>query len=68
MKAVVYHGIGDISLDDVADPRLEAPTDAPVRTASAICGADLHVICGTLSGTKPSAVAANGLACMQSLR
>ena len=36
MKAVVYHGVGDISLDDVAEPRIEAQTDAIVRiTASA---------------------------------
>ena len=28
MKAVVYHGIGDIRLDDVPEPRLEEPTDA----------------------------------------
>jgi threonine dehydrogenase-like Zn-dependent dehydrogenase len=28
MKAVVFHGIGDIRLDEVADPRIEQPTDA----------------------------------------
>ncbi len=36
MKAVVWHGIGDIRLDEVPDPRIEAPTDAVIRlTASA---------------------------------
>lgn len=57
MKAVVFHGIGDIRLDNVADPRLEAPTDAIVRiTASAICGTDLHMIRGTLPGMRPGTV------------
>ncbi|GBF06037.1 alcohol dehydrogenase GroES domain-containing protein [Deinococcus aerius] len=48
MKAVVWHGIGDIRLDDVPEPRIEQPTDATVRlTASAICGTDLHFVRGT---------------------
>ncbi|MFC3291163.1 zinc-dependent alcohol dehydrogenase [Modicisalibacter luteus] len=50
MKAIVYHGIGDIRLDDVPEPKIEEPTDAIVRlTASAICGTDLHFIRGTFS-------------------
>jgi threonine dehydrogenase-like Zn-dependent dehydrogenase len=45
MKAVVWHGIGDIRLDDVPKPRIEQPTDAVIRlTASAICGTDLHLV------------------------
>ena len=57
MKAVVYHGIGDIRLDEVAEPRIEAPTDAIVRiTASAICGTDLHFIRGTFSGMQPGTI------------
>ncbi|WP_342376260.1 glutathione-dependent formaldehyde dehydrogenase [Myxococcus stipitatus] len=57
MKAVVFHGIGDIRLDDVAEPRLEQPTDAVVRlTASAICGTDLHMIRGTMPGMKPGTI------------
>ena len=57
MKAVVFHGIGDIRLDDVPEPRLEAPTDAIVRlTASAICGTDLHFIRGTFAGMKPGTI------------
>lgn len=51
MKAVVFHAIGDIRVEDVPDPVLEAPTDAIVRlTASAICGTDLHFVRGTFSG------------------
>ena len=39
MKAVVFHDIGDIRLDDVAEPQVLASTDAVIRiTASAICG------------------------------
>jgi threonine dehydrogenase-like Zn-dependent dehydrogenase len=53
MKAVVFHGVGDIRLDDVPKPKLQEPTDAIVRlTASAICGTDLHFVRGTMSGTK----------------
>ena len=51
MKAVVFHGIGDIRLDDVPEPKIQEPTDAVVRlTSSAICGTDLHMIRGTMAG------------------
>ncbi|HZX18073.1 MAG TPA: zinc-dependent alcohol dehydrogenase [Pseudomonas sp.] len=51
MKAVVFHDIGDIRLDDVPEPTIQAPTDAIIRlTASAICGTDLHFVRGTVSG------------------
>jgi len=54
MKAVVFHGLGDIRLDDVREPKIEKPTDALVRvTASAICGTDLHMIRGTMPGMVP---------------
>src|SRR3954468_19591186 len=57
MKAVVFHAVGDIRLDDVPEPRIEAPTDAIVRiTASAICGTDLHMVRGTLPGMKPGTI------------
>lgn len=53
MKAVVFHDVGDIRLDHVPEPKIEQDTDAIVRiTASAICGTDLHMIRGTLSGMK----------------
>ncbi|USX53274.1 zinc-dependent alcohol dehydrogenase [Lentzea sp. HUAS12] len=49
MKAVVWHGVGDIRLDDVDDPKIQEPTDAVVRiTRSAICGTDLHMVRGTM--------------------
>lgn len=57
MKAVVFHGVGDIRLDDVPEPRLQQDMDAIVRlTASAICGTDLHMIRGTVSGMKPGTI------------
>lgn len=57
MKAVVWHGIGDIRLDDVPEPTIQEPTDAIVRlTASAICGTDLHFIRGTLSPMVPGTI------------
>ncbi|OJY24678.1 MAG: glutathione-dependent formaldehyde dehydrogenase [Myxococcales bacterium 68-20] len=57
MKAVVFHAVGDVRLDDVPEPKLEAATDAIVRiTASAICGTDLHMIRGSLPDMKPGSV------------
>lgn len=57
MKAVVFHDIGDIRLDDVAEPKIQNATDAIVRvTASAICGTDLHMIRGTMPGMKSGTV------------
>lgn len=57
MKAVVWHDVGDIRLDDVPEPTVEQPTDAIVRlTVSAICGTDLHFVRGTFSGMKKGQV------------
>jgi threonine dehydrogenase-like Zn-dependent dehydrogenase len=57
MKAVVFHGIGDIRLDEVESPGIGSPTDAIVRiTASAICGTDLHMVRGTLPGMVPGTI------------
>jgi threonine dehydrogenase-like Zn-dependent dehydrogenase len=57
MKAVVWHGIGDIRLDDVREPTIQDPNDAIIRiTASAICGTDLHMVRGTMTGMVPGTV------------
>lgn len=57
MRAVVFHGIGDIRLDDVKEPKIQHDTDAIVRiTASAICGTDLHMVRGTFTGMAPGTV------------
>jgi alcohol dehydrogenase len=42
MQAAVFHGPGDVRIEEVPKPELEAPTDALVRvTHTAICGSDL---------------------------
>ena len=57
MKAVVFHDIGDIRLEEVKDPVIKNDFDAIVRiTASAICGTDLHMIRGTLTGMKSGTI------------
>lgn len=57
MKAVVFHGIGDIKVDNVPDPKIEKPDDAVIKvTSSAICGTDLHMIRGTLPGMKKGTI------------
>jgi threonine dehydrogenase-like Zn-dependent dehydrogenase len=57
MKAVVFHHIGDIRLEDVPEPKIEQPQDAIVRlTASAICGTDLHFVRGTVSGMQEGTI------------
>jgi len=57
MKAVVWHGIGDIRLDDVPEPTIRDPHDAIVRiTRSAICGTDLHLVRGTMPGMKDGTI------------
>jgi threonine dehydrogenase-like Zn-dependent dehydrogenase len=57
MKAIVFYDRGDIRLDDVPEPELQASTDAIIRlTASAICGTDLHFLRGTVSGMKKGTI------------
>ena len=34
MKAVVFHDVGDIRLDDVEDPKIQEPADAIVCLTS----------------------------------
>jgi threonine dehydrogenase-like Zn-dependent dehydrogenase len=47
MKALCWHGVGDVQVDNVDDPKIEHPRDAIIRvTASGICGSDLHLLNG----------------------
>ncbi len=47
MKALVFHGPGQRSWDEVPDPTVQHPTDAIVRVdAVTICGTDLHILAG----------------------
>src|SRR3989440_11760441 len=42
MRATVYHGPGDMRIDQVPDPIIQAPTDVVARiTHAGICGSDL---------------------------
>jgi alcohol dehydrogenase len=44
MKAVVFHGNGDIRLESVPDPAIIHPPDALLRvTTSSICSTDIHI-------------------------
>ncbi|WP_428966688.1 zinc-dependent alcohol dehydrogenase [Micromonospora fluostatini] len=44
MKALTWQGKRDVRVEEVPDPRIEAPTDAIVRiTSTALCGSDLHL-------------------------
>jgi threonine dehydrogenase-like Zn-dependent dehydrogenase len=57
MKAVVWHGVGEIGMDEVPDPARSDPADAVVRiTGSAICGTDLHFVRGTMPGMRPGTI------------
>lgn len=43
MRATFMYGAGDVRVETVPDPTIQAPTDAIVRTVrSCICGSDLH--------------------------
>ncbi len=53
MRALTWHGKGDIRCDNVPDPKIEAPRDAIIKvTACAICGSDLHLMDGYMPGMK----------------
>jgi len=42
MRAAIYRGPGEITVEDVPKPEVESPTDAVIRvTHTAICGSDL---------------------------
>ncbi len=44
MRALVYHGPRNVSVEQVPDAIIEKPTDALIRiTATNICGSDLHM-------------------------
>jgi alcohol dehydrogenase len=57
MKALVYHGPGRHSWEEVPDPRLIDATDAVVRIdAVTICGTDLHILKGDVPTCEPGRV------------
>jgi alcohol dehydrogenase len=57
MKALVYHGPGQRSWDDVPDAAIEAPTDAVIHVDSVtICGTDLHILKGDVPEVEPGTI------------
>ena len=51
MRALTFHGIGDVRLTEAPDPSLLDPRDALVRPLrAAICGSDLHAVQGREEG------------------
>jgi threonine dehydrogenase-like Zn-dependent dehydrogenase len=47
MKALVWNGKHDVSIQEVPEPKIEHPRDAIVKiTSTAICGSDLHLYDG----------------------
>jgi threonine dehydrogenase-like Zn-dependent dehydrogenase len=47
MRALCWHGKGDIRCDTVPDPKIEDPRDIILKvTSCAICGSDLHLMDG----------------------
>ena len=54
MKALTYHGQGDVRVDTHPDPTIQLPTDAIIQvTSTAICGSDLHLFDGFVPMMKP---------------
>ncbi|MBM7845118.1 zinc-dependent alcohol dehydrogenase [Herpetosiphon giganteus] len=53
MKAACWHGVHDVRIDTVPDPKIEHPRDIILKiTASAICGSDLHLYDGYIPSMK----------------
>lgn len=57
MKALVYKGPGEKTLEDRPKPELTAETDAIVKiTKTTICGTDLHILKGDVATCKPGRI------------
>jgi alcohol dehydrogenase len=57
MKALIYHGPGNKSLEDHPMPKMSQPGDAIVRvTKTTICGTDLHILRGDVPTCIPGRV------------
>lgn len=53
MKALCWHGKGDIRCETVPDPKIEDARDAVIKvTSCAICGSDLHLYNHFMPGMK----------------
>ena len=47
MKALCWHGVNNVRIDNVPDPTIEDASDIIIKiTTTAICGSDLHLLDG----------------------
>lgn len=57
MKAMVYHGPNNMSLDDVPVPKIIESDDIIVKvTLSTICGTDIHIQSGGMPAVQPGRI------------
>lgn len=57
MKALVYRGPGQLSLEERPKPELQGPGDAIVRMSkTTICGTDLHILKGDVPSCAPGRI------------
>jgi alcohol dehydrogenase len=57
MHALVYHGPGRRSWEQVPNPALQRATDAIVKVdAVTICGTDLHILKGDVPEVQPGRI------------
>jgi threonine dehydrogenase-like Zn-dependent dehydrogenase len=57
MLGTILHGPGDVRCEEVAEPKIQRPTDAIIRlSASCICGSDLWPFRGLNDVTSPLAM------------
>jgi len=53
MRALTWHGTGDVRVDTHPDPEIINPRDIILKvTSTAICGSDLHLYDGVIPGMK----------------
>jgi threonine dehydrogenase-like Zn-dependent dehydrogenase len=53
VKALTWHGKGDVRCERVADPTIQDGRDAIIKvSAAAICGSDLHIYDGIIPSMK----------------
>ncbi|HEX3869374.1 MAG TPA: alcohol dehydrogenase catalytic domain-containing protein, partial [Pirellulales bacterium] len=54
MRALTWHGVNDVRVETVPDPKILNPRDAIIKvTSTAICGSDLHLYDGVIPTLVP---------------
>lgn len=50
MKAVTFHGPFNLKVEEIADPKIQAPKDVIIKvTTAGICGSDMHAYDGRMT-------------------